>query len=79
MLSLVVSHESFESFIAFLFKVYIKQSHIWDNLLTYKTELFVTIGICKVIPCRLMILCTQYCPMSIFICVSPLLVPFCSR
>ena len=41
-------------------------------------ELFVTIGICKVISCRLMIMYIQYCPMSVFICVCPLLVPFCS-
>ena len=42
-------------------------------------ELFVTIGIYKVIFCRLMILYTQYCSMSAFICVSSLPAPFCSR
>ena len=39
-------------------------------------ELFVTIGICKVLSCRLIIFYTQCCPMSVFICVSSLLVPF---
>ena len=54
----------------FLFEVYIKQSQIWDTLPTSKMELFVIKRICKVISCRLMILYTQYCPMSFFICVS---------
>ena len=39
-------------------------------------ELLVTIGICKVICSRLMILYTQYCLMGFFVCVSWLLVPF---
>ena len=64
---------------AFLFKVYINQRRIWDNLPTSKIELFVTIGICKVIFRRLMILYTQYCPMSVFNCVSSLRFPFFSR
>ena len=42
-------------------------------------ELFVTVGVCKVIFCMLMILYTQYCPMSVFIFVSSLPVPFCFR
>ena len=62
-----------------MFKVYIKQSRIWETLSTSKMELFVTLVICKVIFCRLMILYMQYCPMSVFICVSLLLVPYCSR
>ena len=57
-------------------KVYINQSQIWDTLPTSKTELFLTICICKVISGRLMILYTQYCPMTFFICVSSLLFPF---
>ena len=65
---------SIESCFAFLFKVYIKQSQIWDTLPTFKMELFMKISICKVVFYRLMILYTQYCPMSVFICVSSLLV-----
>ena len=42
-------------------------------------ELFVTIGICKVILCRLITLYIQYYLMSVFICVSLLPVLFCSR
>ena len=53
-----------------------KHSRIWDTLPTSKMELFVTIGIYKVILCRLM---TQYSPMSAFVCVSSLPAPFCSR
>ena len=49
----------------FLFEVYIKQSQIGDTLPTSKMEIFVTIGICKVISCRLIILYTQYCPMIV--------------
>ena len=64
-----------ESFSAFLFEV-IRQSWIWNILSTSKMKLFLTICICKLIFCRLMILYTQYCPMSVFICVSLLLVPF---
>ena len=56
-----------------------KHSRIWDTLPTSKMELFVIIGIYKVIFCRLMILYTQYCPMSVFICVSSLPAPFCSK
>ena len=56
-----------------------KHSWIWDTLATSKMELFVTIGIYKVIFCRLMILYTQYSSMSVFICVSSLSAPFCSR
>ena len=33
---------------------------------TSKVELFVIIGFCKVIFCRLMVLYTHYCPMSVF-------------
>ena len=65
-----------ESCFAFLLKVYINQSRIWDTFLTSKMALFMTIVICKVIFLRLMILYTQYCPMSAFIYVSSLLVPF---
>ena len=42
-------------------------------------ELFLTIGVCKVIFCRLMVFYRQYCPMSVFVCVSSLLVPFYSK
>ena len=42
-------------------------------------KLFVTIGICKVMSCRIMILYTQYCLMNVFICVSSVLVPFRTR
>ena len=69
---------SLRGVLLFLFKVYTKQSRIWVTLATSKMELFVTIGICKVIFCRL-VLYTQYCPMIVFISVSSLLVPFCSR
>ena len=76
---LMLLHELYESCFAFLFEEYIKQSQIWDTLPTSKMELFVTIGICKVISCRLMILYIQYCPMNVFICVNPLLVSLHSR
>ena len=56
-----------------------KHSRIWDTLLISNVELFVTIGIYKVIFCRLMTSYIPYSPMSVFICVSSLLVPFCSR
>ena len=56
-----------------------KLNRIWDTFPTSKMELFETIGIYKVIFCWLMILYTQYSPMSVFICVSSLLAPFCSR
>ena len=42
-------------------------------------ELFLTIGVCKVMFCRLMVFYRQYCPMSVFVCVSSLLVPFYSK
>ena len=60
----------------YLIYTYMKHSRIWDTLPTSKMELFVTIGIYKVIFCRLM---TQYSPMSAFVCVSSLPAPFCSR
>ena len=60
----------------YLIYIYMKHSRIWDTLPTSKMELFVTIGIYKVILCRLM---TQYSPMSAFVCVSSLPAPFCSR
>ena len=41
-------------------------------------ELVVITRICKIISCRLMILYTEYCPMSVFICVT-LLVSFRCR
>ena len=66
-----------ESFIDFLFKVYIKQGWFWDTLPTSKMELFVIVG--KVIFCRLVIFYTRYYPMSIFSFVSSLLVRLCSR
>ena len=69
-----------ESCFGFLFKVYINQSRIWDTQPTSNMELFVTIGICKVIFSRLVILRTQHCPQqNIFICVSLLMVPFPSK
>ena len=37
--------------LAFLYKVYIKESQIWDTLQKSKMELFVTLGIWKVIFC----------------------------
>ena len=76
--SLEVLHEPYDSLLAFLFEVSIKQSQIWDTLPTSKMHLFVIKRICKVISCRVMILYTQYCPMSFFICLS-LEVSFCSR
>ena len=63
----------------FLFKVYIKENQIWDALPKSKMELFVTLGTCKVIFCKLMI-CT-YC-IALWVClfcVSSLPVPFYSR
>ena len=66
----------FESCCAFLFKVYIRPNRIQDTVPTSKMELFVKIGIYKLIFCRL--LYTQHCPVS-FLCVSPLLFPFRSR
>ena len=63
---IVVSQELCESCFAFLFKVYIKKNQIRDILPTSKMDLIMTIGICKVIFCRLMVLHTQYCPMSVF-------------
>ena len=68
-----------KSCFAFLSKVYIKYSRILDTLPTPKMEFFVTIGICKVICSRLMILYTQYCSVGVFICVSSLQVLFCYR
>ena len=56
-----------------------KLRRIWETLPTSKMELFETIGIYKVIFCWLMILHIQYSPMSVFICVSSLPAPFCSR
>ena len=64
------------AFLFYLKYTGIKETQIWDTLGTSKMELFVTIGICKVISCRLIMLYTQYCPMSVFIWVSSLLVPF---
>ena len=75
---LVVLHEPYDSCLAFLFEISIKQSQIWDTLRTSKMELFLIKHIFKVISCRLMILYTHYCPMSFFICLS-LQVSFCSR
>ena len=65
-----------EVVLLFYLSVYIRQSKIRDTLPTSKMELLVTIGICKVICSRLMILYTQYCLMGFFVCVSWLLVPF---
>ena len=48
-----------ESCFSLLMKVYIKQSEICDTLPRFKMGLFPTIGICKVIICRLMILYTK--------------------
>ena len=73
-----VLHKPYDSCLAFLFEVSIKQSQIWDTLPTSKMELSLIKHIFKVISCRLMILYTQYCPMSFFICLS-LQVSFCSR
>ena len=63
---LVFWHKLYFHWRLLLFKVYVKQSWIWDTLPTCKIELFVTMGIFKVIFCRLMILYTQYSPMSFF-------------
>ena len=41
--------QPYESCFAFLFELYIKQSQVWETLPRPKMELFVTIGICKVI------------------------------
>ena len=65
-----------EVVLLFYLSVYIRQSKIRDTLPTSKMELLVTIGICKVICSRLMILYTQCCLMGFFVCVSWLLVPF---
>ena len=59
--------------------MYEAELDLGDILLTYKMELFVTICLLKVTFCRLMISYIQYCPMSIFSCVSLLLVPFRCR
>ena len=59
--------------------MYEAELDLGDILLTYKMELFVTICLFKVTFCRLMISYIQYCPMSIFSCVSLLLVPFRCR
>ena len=76
---LVVSHESYESCLGYLFvEVYVNQRQIWDTLPTSKMELFVIKRICKVISCRLMVFYTQYCPISVFSYVS-LLISFRSR
>ena len=56
-----------------------KHSRIWDTFPTSKMRLFVTIDIYKVTFCWLIILYTHYCSMSVFICVSSLPAPFCSR
>ena len=66
-----------KSCFAFFSKVY--HSRIWDTLPTSKMEFFVTIGIYKVLFCRLMILYTQYSCISVFIFVSSLPAPFRSR
>ena len=63
----------------FYLKYIYEASRIWDTLPISKMELFVTIGIYKVIFCRLTILYTQYCSMSVFICVNSLSALFCSR
>ena len=73
-----VTNVFIESCLSCLLKVHIKHSRIWDTLPTSKMELFETIGICKVIFCRLMMLYTQYCSMSVFVSVSSLPFPFCS-
>ena len=73
-----VANVFIESCLNCLFKVYIKHSRIWETSPTSKMELFVTIGICEVIFCRLMIFYTQYCSMSVFVSVSPSPFPFCS-
>ena len=63
----------------FYLKYIYETSRIWDTLPTSKMELFMTIGIYKVIFCRLTILYTHYCSMSVFICVNSLSALFCSR
>ena len=45
---------------------YKAESRVWNTLTASKMEVFVTTGICKVIFCRLIILCTQYSPVSVF-------------
>ena len=63
---------------AFLFKLYIKETQIWDTLPKSKKELFVTLGICKLIFCKLMI-CTHSIALWVCLfCVSSLPVPFYS-
>ena len=56
-----------------------KHSRIWDTFPTSNMEPFLSIGIYIVIFCRLMISYTLDSSMSLFICVSLLLVPYCSR
>ena len=63
----------------FILSIYREHSRIWNTFPTSKTELFVTIAIYKVIFRRLMILYTLYSSMSVFICISSLPAPFCSR
>ena len=74
--SLVQALFSLKVIVFFLFKIYIKQSQIWDTLPTFKIEIFVTIVICTVI-------LAWYCTHSIALWVSFLcqlvLVPFHSR
>ena len=45
---------------------YKAESRVWNTLTASKMEVFVTTGICKVILCRLIILYTQYSPVSVF-------------
>ena len=59
-----------QNYCYFLFKICIKQSCVQNFLPTSKMELFVTIGIGKVPFCWLMILKTQYPPLSIFCAFS---------
>ena len=73
--SLVRALLSLKVILLFYLKYYKKQSQTWDIFSTSKLELFVKIGICKIIFCRLMILYTEYDPMS----VSSLLVSFRSK
>ena len=64
---------------AFLFKVYIKETQIWDTLPKSKMELFVTLGIfCKVIFWKLMICVHSIALWVCLFCVSSLPVPFYS-
>ena len=51
---------SLKVILLFYLKYYKKQSQTWDIFSTSKLELFVKIGICKIIFCRLMILYTSY-------------------